>query len=84
MDLNEIFRAIPRGRELRLSHNEHGIQLRIVDNSTGKMAAITKLIPGEDLLRAGRLIEKVFFYQLGGMNAALDRKLTSPSTKGAR
>jgi hypothetical protein len=76
MDLQEIFRAIPRGRELRLSHNEHGIQLRVDDRSTDQLASISRMISGMDLIRAGAVIEKVFFEHLRTMNVAIDRKLS--------
>lgn len=82
MDLNELYRAIPKGRELSLSHNEHGIQFRVVDRSTNKV--VSHMIPGPELLRAGAVIEKIFFDHLRTMNATIDRQLISPSTKGAR
>jgi hypothetical protein len=79
MDLNELYRAIPRSRELCLSHNADGIHFKLVDRSRVKVVQIQKMIPGEELLRAGAAIEHVFFDRLRTMNAVLDRDLTNRS-----
>jgi hypothetical protein len=77
MNLNELYRAIPEGRELSLSRNFDGILFRIVDKSRNKIIQASRMIGGIDLLRAGADVEKIFFSRLRDMNAAIDKEISN-------
>jgi len=82
MDLQELYRAIPKDRQLCLSHDERGIIFRIVDRSTVGRAKVGQMISGTELLRAGLSVEQLFFDRLRTMNATLDRMLLTGEYDG--
>ena len=82
MDLNELYRAIPKDRDLRLSHSAHGIHFCIEDISTKKVISVQQMILGEELIRHGADVEKLFFRLLRDMNAAVDKELNKEARNG--
>ena len=81
MNLNELYRAIPEDRELCLARNKNGIFFRIADHTTSKVVQVQEMIPGEQLLRAGTDIEKLFFDRLRTMNRHIDNRLQNENSQ---